>query len=320
MRLPPWMCGVEARVGVRVQDTGAGKPASDQSQEPNPGHRPPLAPTPLRTKPETEDLATKRIQTVHVARHRVVVEPALHDRAQPLPELWDWQQKRVGAFHQSMDPVVDERIGHAVDKVRSQFSNDALVVAVDLTPEDVVKKYNTAARQQYDTNLRDIANTLQADLQAGEQGLDAVTAEVGRLPHPIDALDQQALSDNTRAIERSRLTMDIDRTERRLTGKTHAQVVDLYTATPDARDPTLIWTIEVQHAAGWVETPLTPSPDDAVAILKLRELIRARQQARVTKNHPQLMEARERLNKLRSATLDSQIRHLQSVRGLAAVR
>ena len=40
--------------------------------------------------PVPKDLTTEDVQTIHVARHRVVVEPTLHNRAQPLPELWDW--------------------------------------------------------------------------------------------------------------------------------------------------------------------------------------------------------------------------------------
>ena len=39
------MCSVEAHVRMGMQDPGAGKPASDETQEPSPGHRPPLAPT-----------------------------------------------------------------------------------------------------------------------------------------------------------------------------------------------------------------------------------------------------------------------------------
>ena len=64
--------------------------SDDQTQKPSPGHRPALAPAPKRAEPAPKDLSSEGIQTVHVARHRVVVEPALDNRAQPLPELRDW--------------------------------------------------------------------------------------------------------------------------------------------------------------------------------------------------------------------------------------
>src|SRR5262245_21266679 len=56
------------------------------------GLRSPLAPALQRTKPDAEDLASKRnrVPAVH-ARHHVVVEPILHQRVLPLRELQDWR-------------------------------------------------------------------------------------------------------------------------------------------------------------------------------------------------------------------------------------
>ena len=84
------MGGVKAHVRMRVQDAGAGNPPADQTKKPSPGHRPTLAPSPEGAKPVPKDLTAEDIQTIHVARHRVVVEPALDNRAQPWPELRDW--------------------------------------------------------------------------------------------------------------------------------------------------------------------------------------------------------------------------------------
>src|SRR5438034_10402157 len=47
--------------------------------------------TPEGAMPMPKDLTAEDVQTVHVARHRVVVEPAAYNRAQPLPELRDWR-------------------------------------------------------------------------------------------------------------------------------------------------------------------------------------------------------------------------------------
>src|SRR5438128_9569107 len=84
------MCGVEAHVWMRVRDTGAGNPPVDQTKKPSPGQRPTLASSPQGAKPVPKDLTAEDVQTIHIARHRVVVEPALDNRAQPLPELRDW--------------------------------------------------------------------------------------------------------------------------------------------------------------------------------------------------------------------------------------
>ena len=105
-----------------------------------------------------------------------------------------------------------------------------------------------------------------------------------------------------------------------LAGKTMSQIVDLLTDTRDDRDGVLTWFIEQQHANGWRDVALTQTSENAAAILKLRRLIAERQQARVAKNYPELAQACEKLTKLRRASLDSQIRHPLSGRGMAAVQ
>ena len=233
-------------------------------------------------------------------------------------------EQRVNGFRDSMNPdVAAERIGVAVDKVRETFRNDALGVKVDLTPEDVAKKYTTAARAQYNKNLRETAATISKELTATDQALAMATTAAATLPHPVDALELQALSDTTRATERLRIAIEQDRAERRLAGKTLAQVIEIYAQAKDERDATLVWYIEAQQAAGWAETSLAPSSrEDATGMVgsRLKSAIEERQKARVAKNYPELAQARERLEKLRrSATLDSHIKHLQGGRGLASV-
>jgi len=78
-----------------MQNPGARKPATNQTKKPSPGHRAALTPSPEGAEPVPKDLTAEDIQAIHVARHRVVVEPALHHRAQPLPELWDWRMPPV---------------------------------------------------------------------------------------------------------------------------------------------------------------------------------------------------------------------------------
>lgn len=238
----------------------------------------------------------------------------------PILETIEGIEKRVGAFRDAMNPeAAAEKIGQAVNKVRGQFSGDALGIAVDLAPADVVKKYESAARQAYDKTLRETAAALSSELQATERALNQTIAVASSLPHPLDATEQGAVSDNTRAVDRLRATIEVDRAERRLAGKTLAQVIDMYAGTKDSRDGALVWYIESQYAAGWRDVNLVSTPDDAAAVMNLKRLIGERQKARVEANHPELAQARERLSKLRTATLDSQFRHLLQGRGLAAV-
>src|SRR2546427_12837345 len=89
------MRSVKAHVRMRMQNLGAGKPATDQSKKPSPGHRTTLAPAPKRAEPQPKNLTAEGVQPIHVARHSVVVKPALDNRAQPLPELHD---RRVPAM------------------------------------------------------------------------------------------------------------------------------------------------------------------------------------------------------------------------------
>ena len=84
------MRSVEAHVRMRMENTGARKPATDQTEKPSPGQGPTLAASPKRAEPMSQDLTAEGVQTIHVARHRVVVEPALDNRAQPPPEFPDW--------------------------------------------------------------------------------------------------------------------------------------------------------------------------------------------------------------------------------------
>src|SRR5688572_26686545 len=84
------MHGVKSQVRVRVQNPSARDVHVHQSEEPRPGQPPPLAPTPKRAVPAPEYLGPKAVQTIHVARDRVVVEVATNDGLQPLPRDRHW--------------------------------------------------------------------------------------------------------------------------------------------------------------------------------------------------------------------------------------
>ena len=74
-----------------MQNPGAREPATNQMKKPSPGQGSTLAPSPKGAEPIAKDLTAEGVQTIHVARHRMVVKPALDNRAQPLPELHNWR-------------------------------------------------------------------------------------------------------------------------------------------------------------------------------------------------------------------------------------
>src|SRR5579863_2158383 len=75
---------------MRMQDLRTRNPAIDQRPEPFPSHPAPLTPPPKRAVPAPDHLSPKAVETIHIAGHRVVVEVALYDRPQPLPDLAHW--------------------------------------------------------------------------------------------------------------------------------------------------------------------------------------------------------------------------------------
>ena len=90
IRLLPRVLGVEAIVGIRMQDPGSWKPAIDVSTEPSPGHAVALAPASKRVKPGVYRLRSERVQRSHVAGDGVVVEIPLHHPPQPRALRGEW--------------------------------------------------------------------------------------------------------------------------------------------------------------------------------------------------------------------------------------
>src|SRR5579872_4092258 len=87
IRLLPRIPGIEAHVGMRMHDLRTRNPSVDQRPEPFPGHPRPLAPPPKRAVPAPDHLSPKAVWTIHIAGYCMVVEVALYDRLQPLPDF-----------------------------------------------------------------------------------------------------------------------------------------------------------------------------------------------------------------------------------------
>ena len=79
------MCGVKANSGVRMKNTRLWNPPISQFSHPRPRQVVLLAPMDQHGPPEPNHPIAECGQTVGVARYRVVVEVALHDRLEPFP-------------------------------------------------------------------------------------------------------------------------------------------------------------------------------------------------------------------------------------------
>src|SRR3954454_13142506 len=75
---------------MRMQDLCTRNPSIDQRPEPFPSHPVSLAPPPKRAVPAPDHLSPKAVQTIHIAGNCIVVEVALYDRFQPLPDVSYW--------------------------------------------------------------------------------------------------------------------------------------------------------------------------------------------------------------------------------------
>lgn len=78
------MPGVKAHTGKRRQEALRGKPTTEEEATSPPVHASVLTPETQRLPPESDNAPPEGTQGPHVARHRMVVKVALHDRPQPL--------------------------------------------------------------------------------------------------------------------------------------------------------------------------------------------------------------------------------------------
>ena len=228
----------------------------------------------------------------------------------------------VAAFRQRMDPAAaDATVAEAVTKFRAKFESEGLTGVINVAPEKVLKDFERQVRGQYDEARRTDAAALKAALDAAEAGMATTIATLARLPDPIVKSWNATASADLHEVRRMRIGQEMDRVERRLSGKTLPQILAVYEASDDERDEVVSWFIESQAASGWPDVARQHSDDDATAMLRLTAAMTARQLARIEKHHPDVLKAADRLKALRSATLDSLFRHLLTDgRGLALVR
>src|SRR5712692_4732601 len=81
------MLGVEARLGVRVQDADLGEQGSESLEEAVPGPPAPLAASANLPEPEAKHRSPERSQSLLVTRNGVILEKPPHHRLQPFGRL-----------------------------------------------------------------------------------------------------------------------------------------------------------------------------------------------------------------------------------------
>src|ERR1035437_2906625 len=85
MGLLSWMNGVKTNSGVRMLHTRSWDPPLHQSSHSRPIQVTPLAATNQNLPPQPSHPPAEYAEAIGVARHRVIVEVASHDRLEPLP-------------------------------------------------------------------------------------------------------------------------------------------------------------------------------------------------------------------------------------------
>src|SRR6266511_4692310 len=144
IRLLPWKHGVKADARKRMQEALGGNPALNQPRESPPVQARPLTAQAELLQPEPDDPPPEGTESTHIARHRVAVEVALHDRPQPLtcpcnglvPALAQLLMQRFQLGHHPLAsglasdvkvaglpvPFADMREAQKVDRFRLVFS------------------------------------------------------------------------------------------------------------------------------------------------------------------------------------------------------
>ena len=87
MRLLPQMFGVKAQVGIAMEDCWQRKPLLNQSSHALPVHPALLAAMEQHPPPAFAYFEPKALETDEIARNGMIVEVALNNTPQPLPDF-----------------------------------------------------------------------------------------------------------------------------------------------------------------------------------------------------------------------------------------
>jgi hypothetical protein len=189
-----------------------------------------------------------------------------------------------------------------------------LAAGWDGVPAEVLEAAESAERDLYDDDLRKIQSHIDRELREINRECQerlAAAEQVGPEPALHGASEEVRLlakltGDNQKA---AALTL--------LSGRSIGYVRQQYAQARDEDNRELVRLVEDQIGRGFVDLRLTPDRTDASELMALRVLVRERRTARAQQRDPEAVTARQRLTEMRSATVDSLLRHVRSGRGIA---
>jgi hypothetical protein len=193
--------------------------------------------------------------------------------------------------------------------VQAEFTRDGVQLVSDAKLDEHEAKW----RQEWDRKAFAEGATIETDLMLAEAKVADAIQDAERLRPP-----QEVHGTTT---EKYLLASVLDELQsasarQRLAGMTRLELVDVLAASKDDLDNALVRQIEQAALTNTLrQIGIRDDPDtDAVAVMRLTDAVKARRQARVP---AQLLEARARLQKLKTTSFDFTMRHLRSGRGLA---
>jgi len=219
-------------------------------------------------------------------------------------------EQAVQSFRDRLAPdAVDLHVGGALEALRARF----LVGNESIVAPDAVDRIEAATRRDYDERLREDARVLEQRLADEGRALADVITTLGQLADPMALEAETPASDQVHEAKKLRILMELDRSERRLAGRSPTEVLALYTA---ARDGDVLKFV-IEDAARRGDLKFAPAADPT-ALSALQKAIEKTQRARVAAGAPELVAAEKKLTRLRkSATLASLFDHLRRGRGIA---
>jgi hypothetical protein len=218
-------------------------------------------------------------------------------------ESVDALERSIASLRGRMSPEAKAAVvASKRDAALAQLSAPGILESFNILPQAARERIESELSEQYDTQLRTDGKAIEAEIAAITSGLSAVTDAASALPDPFIAEDGTGAGDTTHAMRRVALLLERDHIERRLTGKTVAQVVDLYITADDRRDHVLRHTIEDQVRRGWPDIALhVPETPDLVNVKRLTAAIGKARQARLERDQPDVVKAAEKFTTITKA-------------------
>ena len=214
---------------------------------------------------------------------------------------------RAGVNPATKDAWLDGQI----DEMKRRFDFNGINIAT----ADAVTQARNQLTTQYNNNLTTTVHAFEAELGTLDRDADAEIAAAEDIPED-PALTSAQVSDQVRLLADIAASLKRSDAERKLTGKTVREVINLYARTPDNA---LARVIEEQQLGGWREVQLARD-EDADGILELNRAVAARRKARAAQQAPEAFAVKARIEKVKgSAVRDAVSRFVKHGHSLGVV-